>query len=359
VEQESAGPAPAAGRACADLGKIPRSAAVVEKLTGPHIDAIARAAEVLRAGGLVAFPTETVYGLGADASNADAVKKIYAAKGRPRNHPLIVHAASAARAWDWALETPDAATRLALRFWPGPLTLVLKRAAHVSDLVTGGQDTVALRVPSHPVAQALLHAFGGGIAAPSANRYGRVSATTADHVRAELGADIDLVLDGGACDVGIESTIVDVSGAQPALLRPGSISVRELEETLGSTLAAASASSPRAPGALAKHYAPQTPLMLMEADLLPELAASMSRQGAAVAVLARSALRPLLPNLTWIAAPHDVEGYAHDLYANLRALDESGSSAILVEQPPLELAWAAIHDRLTRAAAGSAPVDAT
>jgi L-threonylcarbamoyladenylate synthase len=320
---------------------------------------IDEAARILRAGGLVAFPTETVYGLGADASNPEAVKKIYAAKGRPRNHPLIVHLASAAQVRDWARDISETGKRLAERFWPGPLTLIFKRAAQVNELVTGGQDTIALRVPSHPWAQALLSAFGGGVAAPSANRYGRVSATTADHVRTEFGNTVDYVLEGGACDVGIESTIVDVSGAAPALLRPGSITAAGIEALLGAPLAPAGPGSPRAPGMLAKHYAPQTPLMLMEADLVVELAASMTRQGHSVAVLARSARQALLPGVTWIAAPVDPAGYAHDLYASLRALDQAGCSAILVEEPPLESEWAAVHDRLTRAAAGSATPDAT
>jgi L-threonylcarbamoyladenylate synthase len=317
------------------------------------------AVAVLRAGGLVAFPTETVYGLGADASNDEAVKKIYAAKGRPRNHPLIVHVANVSDIGAWTEALPPAAVQLAERYWPGPLTLIVRRARHVSDLITGGQDTVALRVPSHPVAQALLRAFGGGIAAPSANRYGRVSATTAEHVRSEFGGSVDCVLDGGPSDVGIESTIVDVSGAEPVLLRPGHITAREIEEALGRAVGAPSAGSPRAPGTLAKHYAPQTPLIVIEADLLAELAASMIRQGQKVAVLARSMLRPLLSGVTWIAAPDDAAGYAHDLYANLRTLDQAGCSAILVEQPPLDPAWTAIHDRLMRAAAGSATPDAT
>ena len=320
---------------------------------------IQHAASVLHSGGLVAFPTETVYGLGADASNITAVKKIYAAKGRPRNHPLIVHVAHPAALGEWAAAVPDAGRLLAARFWPGPLTLILRRAARVNDLVTGGQDTVALRVPSHPIARALLESFGGGIAAPSANRYGRVSATTAEHVRSELGNVVDYVLDGGPCDVGIESTIIDVSGAQPVLLRPGGIAASEIEAVLGTRLAAASAASPRAPGALPKHYAPQTPLLIAEADLLIELAATMTRQGHAVAVLARSSLRPMLERVTWIAAPADAAGYAHDLYANLRMMDAAGCSAILVEQPPLAPQWAAVHDRLMRAAAGSAPPDAT
>jgi L-threonylcarbamoyladenylate synthase len=320
---------------------------------------IERAAAVLRAGGLVAFPTETVYGLGADASNDEALKKIYAAKGRPRNHPLIVHLENFAAVAQWAKNVPGAAHALARRYWPGPLTLILERADGVSDLLTGGQDTIALRVPSHPIARALLAAFGGGIAAPSANRYGRVSATTAEHVRSEFGSAVDLVLDGGACEVGIESTIVDLSGPQPALLRPGSIGASELEAALGIVLAGAGAASPRVPGSIAKHYSPQTPLMLMEADLVVELAASMTRQGHKVAVLARSARPPLLEGMTWVAASSEPAAYAHDLYANLRALDAAGCSAILVEEPPLEPAWAAIHDRLTRAAAGGTTPDAT
>jgi L-threonylcarbamoyladenylate synthase len=322
-------------------------------------DTIEHAVAELRAGELVAFPTETVYGLGADASSHEAVKKIYAAKGRPRNHPLIVHIATVAQIDAWAADVPALAQRLADRYWPGPLTLIFKRARHVHVLVTGGQDTIALRVPSHPVAQALLSAFNGGIAAPSANRYGHVSATRAEHVRSEFGDAVRCVLDGGPSDVGIESTIVDLSGAEPALLRPGQITAQELEEVLGRRLAPASAASPRAPGTLAKHYAPQTPLMVMEADLMLELAASMSRQAQRVAVLARSARQPLLSGLTWIAAPLDPAGYAHDLYANLRMLDDAGCSAMLVEQLPLDSAWAAIQDRLMRAAAGSEPTDAT
>jgi L-threonylcarbamoyladenylate synthase len=320
---------------------------------------IDQAIDALRSGELVAFPTETVYGLGADAANPEAVKKIYAAKGRPRNHPLIVHVARVEQVGEWAARLSRAAQRLAERYWPGPLTLIVKRAAHVNDLVTGGQDTIALRVPSHPIAQALLAGFGGGIAAPSANRYGRVSATTAAHVRSEFGDLVGCILDGGPSNVGIESTIVDVSGDAPALLRPGHITAREIEAVLGMPLAAPGGESPRAPGTLAKHYAPQTPLMVIEADLVLELAGSMTRQGHKVAVLARSALQPLLNGVTWVAAPADAAGYAHDLYANLRALDAAGCSAILVEQPPLDAAWAAVADRLMRAAAGSASPDAT
>lgn len=313
---------------------------------------ITHAVDVLRAGGLVAFPTETVYGLGADASNVKAVKRVFAAKGRPHDHPLIVHLASIAQVSEWARDVPLSAQRLAEKFWPGPLTLVLQRAPHVNDVVTGGQDTVALRVPSHPLAHALLKAFGGGVVAPSANRFGHVSATTAQHVRDEFGGAVDCMLDGGECEVGIESTIVDVSRGQAALLRPGWINARDLETALGSALAAAGANAPRAPGMLEKHYAPSTPVMLVEADLIYELAASLSRQGQRVAVLARTARRPMIASLIWVEAPVDAAAYAHALYAHLRALDDGQSAVMIVEEPPHAIEWAAIRDRLTRAAAG-------
>jgi len=320
---------------------------------------IDHAVAVLRAGGLVAFPTETVYGLGADAANPQAVRKIFEAKGRPATHPVIVHLADAVQLANWAREIPPAAQRLAKKFWPGPLTLILRRTATVSDLVTGGQETVAVRVPSHPVAQQLLARFGGGIAAPSANRHGRVSATTAAHVRLEFGAVVDRVLDGGEAQVGIESAIVDLSGGSPALLRPGSITAAEIEAVLGVSLAAPAGDAPRAPGTLAAHYAPQTRLMLTEGNLALELAANLTRQGKRVAVLALSAHRPVLQGLEWIAAPRDAAGYAHELYASLRRLDESGCDAILVEKPPQTPAWAAINDRLARAATGSSVLDET
>lgn len=313
---------------------------------------ITRAADVLRSGGLAAFPTETVYGLGADASNAEAVRKVFTAKGRPHDHPLIVHLAEVSQLSAWARVVPSSAQTLAKKFWPGPLTLVLQRAAQVSDAVTGGQDTVAIRVPSHPVAHALLEAFGGGVVAPSANRFGHVSATTAQHVRDEFGSAVDCVLDGGECEVGIESTIVDVSRAEAVLLRPGWITVRDLETALGGPLAAAGASAPRAPGMLEKHYAPRTPVILVQADLIYELAASLSRQGQRVAVLARTARRPMMASLVWVEAPLDAAAYAHALYAHLRALDDGQSDVMIVEESPYAIEWAAIRDRLTRAAAG-------
>ncbi|HEY7743327.1 MAG TPA: L-threonylcarbamoyladenylate synthase [Burkholderiales bacterium] len=320
---------------------------------------LSRAVAVLRAGGLVAFPTETVYGLGADAGNPAAVRRIFEAKGRPAAHPVIVHLADAVQLANWAREVPEAARRLARKFWPGPLTVILRRASGVSDVVTGGQDTVALRVPAHPLAQQLLARFGGGIAAPSANRHGRVSATTAEHVRREFGAAVDCVLDGGEARIGIESTIVDLSGGHPALLRPGWITAAEIEQALGMPLRAPAENAPRAPGTLAAHYAPQTPLTLVEGRLLPEFAATLIGQGKAVAVLALSEARALRPGLQWIAAPREAAGYAHELYSNLRTLDAARCDSILVEQPPLAPEWAAINDRLARAAAGSSPPDAT
>jgi len=313
---------------------------------------IERAVAVLKAGGLVAFPTETVYGLGADASKPEAVAKIFAAKGRPASHPVIVHLADAVQAANWAREIPEAAQKLARKFWPGPLTVILKRASDVSDVVTGGQDTVALRVPSHPVALQLLARFGGGIAAPSANRHGHVSATTAAHVRREFGNAVDCVLDGGEADVGIESTIVDLSGRQPVILRPGWINQAAVEEALGVSLGAPDADTPRVPGTLAKHYAPQTTVILVEFDLLMELAATLTRVGKRVAALALSERRPLHDDLVWIAAPRDAAAYAHALYANLRQLDEAGCDTIIVEKPPQTPEWEAIYDRLLRASAG-------
>ncbi len=319
-------------------------------VSDPEID---NAAAILRDGGLVAFPTETVYGLGADANNSAAIRKLYAAKGRPADHPVIVHLADISQLGQWTRDITPVAETLARHFWPGPLTLILRRAPGVAEAVTGGQDTVGLRIPSHPVARALLRKFGAGIAAPSANRFGHVSATTADHVRQEFGGTVDLVLDGGQSDVGIESTIVDATADQPFLLRLGHISATDIEHALGVPPAAPHERSPRAPGTLAAHYAPRTPLVMMESDLVLELAASMSRQGKNVGVLARSALQPLIPGLKWIAAPHEAAAYAHDLYANLRLLDAAGCEVILVERPPQALAWAAVNDRLGRAAAGS------
>ncbi len=324
-------------------------------MTAPATAEIERAAAILRSGGLVAFPTETVYGLGADAANPAAVAKIFAAKGRPQDHPLIVHLADVAQLPLWAAQIPPAAQQLAAAFWPGPLTLVLKRAADVPDCVTGGQDTVGLRIPGHPVALALLRAFAGeqagrrfsGVAAPSANKFGRISPTTAEHVRAELGAAVDWVLDGGECEVGIESTIIDLSRGQPVLLRPGQITPARIAAVLGAGVAAPDAAAPRAPGALDSHYAPRTPLNLVPAAELPARLAALC--GKKLAVLARAEAPPGLRDVQWQAAPRAVAGYAHELYASLRRLDALGCDLILVEAPPAAPEWQGVNDRLARA----------
>jgi L-threonylcarbamoyladenylate synthase len=305
---------------------------------------VRRAAQILRAGGLVAFPTETVYGLGADAASAQAIKQLYAVKRRPAEHPVIVHFANAESAFAWAREVPPAAKILAKRFWPGPLTLILKRSALAKDFVTGGQDTVGLRVPSHPVAHALLTEFDGAIAAPSANRFGRVSPTTAAHVREDLGGDVDLVLEGGPSEVGIESTILDLSGPRPALLRPGRISKDEVQAILGSEIAEKTQASPRHSGGLERHYAPRTPALLVPSfDLDREIAKGKDK----VAVLAFS--RPDERVEYWLRMPREPQAYAQKLYAALRELDTARCERILVEAPPDTPEWAAVRDRLVRA----------
>jgi L-threonylcarbamoyladenylate synthase len=306
-------------------------------------DEVRRAAEILRRGGLVAFPTETVYGLGADASNQKAVKKLYAAKRRPADHPVIVHFDSPARAFTWARDVPESAAKLARKFWPGPLTLVLKRSPLAHDFVTGGQDSIGLRVPAHPIAHDLLAAFGSGIAAPSANRFGLVSPTTAAHVRDDLGGDVDLVLEGGPSEVGIESTIVDLSGARAVLLRPGKISAAELAAVVG-PVEEKHGDSPRHSGGLERHYAPRTPARLVPTH---ELDREIGRHKDKVAVLAFS--RPDERVDYWLRMPRDPAEYAHKLYGALRELDSAGCQALLIETPPQDVEWAAVLDRLRRA----------
>ena len=322
-----------------------------------------RAVALLRAGQLVAFPTETVYGLGADASDPEAVARIFAAKGRPNDHPVIVHVAPGNDLSAWAASIgPDARTLIAA-FWPGPLTLILPRAAGVPDAVTGGQETVGVRCPSHPVAQALLTAFGGGVAAPSANRFGRVSPTTAQHVADEFGPELSLVLDGGPCEVGIESTIVDVTGDTPVLLRPGHISTAQLANALGKpvltraelearTYAGTQAARdvPRVSGALAAHYAPRTPLERVPAGALDLRTRMLVASGRRVGVW--STVRPAA-DVMWVGAPLDPVAYAQDLYAMLRFLDTQGCDILLVDALPDTDAWAAVNDRLGRAVVGS------
>jgi L-threonylcarbamoyladenylate synthase len=301
---------------------------------------VRKAADILRTGGLVAFPTETVYGLGADASSEKAVARLYAVKGRPADHPVIIHFASAEAAFAWAKDVPPVARQLAARFWPGPLTLILKKSEKAGAFVTGGQDTVGLRVPSHPIAQSLLREFGSGIAAPSANRFGRVSPTTAAHVRDDLGGDVDLVLEGGPSEVGIESTIVDLSSGDAVLLRPGSISPEDLKEV--TSLREKSAQTPRHSGGLERHYAPKTPARMVASHALDK---EISANGN-VAVLAFS--RPDERVDYWIRMPRESHAYAQKLYAAMRELDGAGCGLILIEAPPEAPEWNAVRDRLGR-----------
>ncbi|MBX7078343.1 MAG: threonylcarbamoyl-AMP synthase [Nannocystaceae bacterium] len=318
-----------------------------------HADEIAEAVAVLRGGGLVAFPTETVYGLGADASLPAAVRRVFAVKGRPVDHPLIVHLAQASQLDAWASEVPPLARRLAAALWPGPLTLVLRKAAHVDAVVTGGLETLALRVPAHPLALALLREHGGGIAAPSANRFGRVSPTTAAHVREDLGDDVALVLDGGPCAVGIESTIVDLSRGDDgaAILRPGGVSAERLAAIVGRTLPVRDDAQVRTPGQLPSHYAPRARVLVVEPAALAHTLATLpsSRVGVIEAVAG-------IPAPRWHDGPPlrvelDPErDLAHQLYATLRQLDAAGCDVIVATLPPPAELGLAVADRLRRAA---------
>ena len=324
----------------------------MSRVVGADGDAIRRAAAALRAGELVAFPTETVYGLGADASSAAAVRRIFEAKGRPADHPVIVHVRDLASARGWVRAMAPAALLLAKKFWPGPLTLILPRASHVHDVVTGGQDSVGLRVPSHRVAQALLAEFGGGIAAPSANRFGHVSPTRAAHVADDLGELVSMILDGGDADIGIESTIVAFRDDTPVLLRPGGIAATALAQILGRLPEGASEDSPRASGTLDSHYAPRTPANLVLPEGLRAELAQLVERDEAVAVLAREVTRPQEFEGAWIQAPVDAAAYAHGLYASLRALDRADLDTLLIEDVPDTLEWMAVRDRLLRATHG-------
>ncbi len=317
------------------------------------------AVQALRDGDLVAFPTETVYGLGANAQNPAAVRKIFEAKGRPPSHPVIVHLDSPRYLHRWVREVPEPALRLGERFWPGPLTIVMPRAANVHDIVTGGQDTIAIRVPSHPMAQQLLTAFGGGIAAPSANRYGRLSPTRPDHVRDELGDAVRIVLDGGECQIGLESTIVSCEGPAVRLLRPGAVTASQLREALGDLLVGPDAQSPRVPGSTPSHYAPSTPMSVVPAGEIDAQAAALSRGGRRIAVLAQRLPLKAHKYVTWINAGRRPEQYAQDLYANLRTLDKAGCRRILVQDVPRDERWDAVRDRLLRAASSVEDSDAT
>lgn len=326
----------------------------------PSSQQLQQAAACLKAGKLVVFPTETVYGLGADATNPNALQDLYRAKGRPADHPVIVHLASPETLKDWAVEIPDTAYALAAAFWPGPMTLILKRASHVPDAVTGGQETIGIRIPQHPTAIALLQAFGGGIAAPSANRFGRLSPTRLEDVEPEILEACGCVLDGGPCQVGVESTIVDLSGPEPVVLRPGMVLPSELEAILNHPLSPRPATSKtRASGTLPSHYAPQAPVRLLPTGEVVKNLSQVLRDGLTIGVLAyQEALTGLTVSkggsVQWIKGPSDPEAYAQKLYAHLKKLDRKGCNEIWVEIPPRGMAWEAVNDRLGRAAAATA-----
>jgi L-threonylcarbamoyladenylate synthase len=314
---------------------------------------IERAAAVLRAGGLVAFPTETVYGLGADAANPLALRRLYEVKRRPATHPVIVHLGDPDSLDDWAVDVRDEARLLVAACWPGPLTVVLRRrAGRVPDEVTGGRDTVGMRVPDQPVALSLLRAFGGAVAAPSANRFGRVSPTTADHVRNDLGDDVDMILDGGPCALGVESTIVDCSRAESVILREGGVARERLEVIVAHPIAVASGddAAGTAPGTLATHYAPSARVEVVDASEVVSRAATHVAAGFRVGVLAEKPPVELPAGVVVLDAPADAEEYARVLYARLREIDERTLDVLLAVAPSAMGIGAAVVDRLRRAA---------
>ena len=325
-------------------------------LAGDDPADLAAAARRLAEGGLVGLPTETVYGLAARADVDAAVAAIFTAKGRPSDHPLIVHVASLADADAFAAAMPPAARRLAEAFWPGPVTVIVPRRAGVAEAAAAGLSTVGLRCPAHPVAQALLREAAAlgvpGVAAPSANRFGRISPTSAAHVAGEFGPEL-LVLDGGDCPVGIESTIVDCSRGRPVLLRPGVLTRSALEAALGEPLQAADADAPRAPGTLAAHYAPRARLRLIEPDALASALDKAAILPAGLAVYSRGLAKgpaAAADPVRWRRMPDDPVAAAHELFAALRGLDDAGAAEIWVEQPPDTPAWEGVRDRLRRAA---------
>jgi L-threonylcarbamoyladenylate synthase len=318
-------------------------------------DDLARAVAALRAGGLVAFPTETVYGLGCDAESPEALRRLYAVKHRPADHPVIVHVGEPAALDRFAGDVSEAARTLVAELWPGPLTVVVARSARIPDEVTGGRDTVGLRMPDEPTALALLRGFGGAIAAPSANRFGRVSPTTAADVRADLGDDVDVVLDGGPCRVGVESTIVDCTGADPTILRVGAIPQAVIERVLGVPVPLRTTGEIAAPGALPGHYAPRARVVLVDARAVGARAAGLLGAGERVGLLMLAPVPTGLPGgLVVLDPPGDVDEYARSLYTRLRDADRASLDVVLAVAPPPDGVGAAVVDRLTRAAAGSA-----
>jgi L-threonylcarbamoyladenylate synthase len=328
-------------------------------LAGASSAAIDQAAHALTAGELVAFPTETVYGLGADATSDDAVAKIFVVKGRPSDHPLIVHVPDAAAVAAFASEVPAFAEKLMQAFWPGPLTLILRRRSGVATAAAGGQDSIGLRCPAHPVAHALLLACARatpplpGLAAPSANKFGRISPTTAEHVRAEFGDDL-LVLDGGPCRVGIESAIVDCTRGSPVLLRPGVLTRVEIEAACGQSLRSPEElqeQAPRASGTLQAHYAPNAPVRLMDAQALQTALDLLGPDAAGIAIYSRAIMQTRSGQVLRRRMPDDAAETARQLFAVLREFDAQGVRLIWVETPPPGPEWDGVRDRLQRAAA--------
>lgn len=317
---------------------------------------IKKAVSILEQGGLVALPTETVYGLGADASNPKAVERIFLAKERPQDHPLIVHLADISQLSAWALEIPAAASELAQAFWPGPMTLILKKQPDVLDIVTAGQDTVGVRIPSHPVARELLAAFGRGVAAPSANKFTHVSPTTASAVKDELGDEVDLILDGGMCEVGLESTIIDVTGDHPVILRPGMLTVEEIEAVLKEPVATLPIeTATKVPGMHHLHYAPSTKTSLIDHFDIPVLLHTIASKDLPVVLMVRSEpLIPMTDQVFWVRMPENAKEYAHELYRTLRSLDAQHYQHIIIENVPNEAEWLAIRDRLKKATGSKA-----
>jgi L-threonylcarbamoyladenylate synthase len=314
---------------------------------------IEAAAALLHRGGVIALPTETVYGLAADASNPEAVKRIFAIKGRPADHPLIVHIADLSQLAYWASEVPHAALLLAQHFWPGPLTLILPRSKHVSNSITGGQDTVGLRVPNHPLTLGVLRAMGphGAVAAPSANRYGRISPTTAAHVQEELGNSVDMILDGGPCQVGLESTIVSCMGDKVTVLRPGGVPVAAIEKLLQQHVEVVDSNTAkiRVSGSVLSHYAPRTPLELVTGENLWHRVDVLKAQGLRVATLEYTLFDEVHSDISRTKMPDTAEAYGQCLYATLRQLDNEHFDRLLAEAPPPTVEWLAVADRLKRA----------
>lgn len=332
------------------LSIVGRKCYITPSLTAAHktmtTQNISKAAAILRAGGLVAFPTETVYGLGADARNEAALRKIFQAKERPYDHPLIVHIASIEQLGDWAREIPADAIKLAQAFWPGGLTLILKKQPNLPAILTAGQDTVGIRIPAHPVAQELIKSFGSGIAAPSANKFTHISPTTASAVEEELGGAVDLIIDGGECAIGLESTILDMSSDQPIVLRPGMITAERIAQVLSKPVLAKAEtqSTIKVPGMHHLHYAPNTKTRLLKTAAI----STFQTTDLPCVLVTYSDVKPPA-GITHIQMPNQPDLYAHDIYRMLRDLDHQQYKCIILEEVPTQPAWEAIRDRLNKA----------